>query len=242
MRLSIVIPVYNEEGVIGPALAATTAFATERAIDCEIVCVDDGSRDGSAAEIAALAAQDKRIVLHRLERNRGKGAAVREGVLRSSGDRIFFLDADLSTPLVELDRFMPRLDAGCDLVLGNRKARESKIIQRQPWYRERLGKVFTWLCRLFLAPGIDDFTCGFKGFRGPAARAVFERSNLDGWAFDAEIVVIARALGLRIEQLPVSWKNDPGSKVRLISAMTSSLRDLLRLTWRRWRGTYRPVH
>ncbi|MBL8898756.1 MAG: glycosyltransferase [Planctomycetes bacterium] len=239
MRLSIVIPVYNEEGVIGAALAATTAFASARGIDCEVICVDDGSRDGSASEIAAFAARDPRVVLHRLPRNRGKGAAVREGVLRARGENVFFLDADLSTPLEELDRFLPRLDAGVDLVLGNRKARESQILVRQPWLRERLGKVFTALCRALLAPGIDDFTCGFKGFRAAAARAVFQRSSLDGWAFDAELVVIARALELRIEQLPVRWKNDPGSKVRIFSAITGALRDLLVLCSRRWRGSYR---
>lgn len=239
MRLSIVIPVYNEEGVIGGALAAATAFADARGLACEVLCVDDGSRDRSAEEIAAFAARDRRVVLHRLPRNRGKGAAVREGVLRARGERVFFLDADLSTPLEELDRFLPRLDAGADIVLGNRKAAGATILVRQPWLRERLGKVFTALCRVLLAPGIDDFTCGFKGFRAEAAREVFARSSLDGWAFDAELVVIARALGYRVEQLPVTWRNDPGTKVRLCSAIVGALRDLLLLTSRRLRGSYR---
>jgi len=238
-ELAFVVPVYDEELVLERSLAEMSAFLEQLGQRFEIVCVDDGSRDASARILAAAAARDARVRVLRHERNRGKGAAVRTGMLAAEAEIAVFMDADLSTPLEELRALLAAMAEGNDVVLGNRRAHGSKITRRQPWLRERLGRGFTWLTRLVLAPGIDDFTCGFKGFRRAAAQAVFSRSTLDGWAFDAELVVIARAQGLRIAQVPVRWSHKDDSKVRLTAAVLGSLRDLARITGRRMLGRYR---
>jgi len=152
---------------------------------------------------------------------------------------VIFLDADLSTPLEEMQGLLRALDSGSDVAIGNRRAPGSRITRHQPWVRERLGRGFTLMTSWLLAPGIQDFTCGFKGFRRDAARIVFERASLPGWAFDAEVVVVARQHGLSIAQIPVAWRHEDDSKVRLLHAVTSSLRDMLIIFWRRKTGRYR---
>lgn len=238
-ELSFVIPVFNESLTLERTFSELVPFLEGLERSFEIVCVDDGSRDDSPRLLAAAAEKDPRIRLFALPANRGKGAAVRLGVLESQGDHVFFLDADLSTPLEETLPFLANLESGCDVVLGNRRAPGSKLSRRQPWLRERLGRGFTWLTQALLAPGVHDFTCGFKGFRREAARSVFERSTLDGWAFDAELVVIAQEQGLKLAQLPVAWKHEDDTKVRLLAAVTGSLADLVRIFVKRKLGRYR---
>ncbi len=237
--LSVVLPVYNEALVLERTFATLVPFLEALDEDFEIVCVDDGSRDDSLAILRRLAEADPRIRTDALPSNRGKGAAVRRGMLQAEGERIVFMDADLSTPLEELKRFLGALDSDYEVVIGNRRAPGSRITRHQPWIRESLGKGFTTLTRLLLAPGVHDFTCGFKGFRRHAAREIFRRSILDGWAFDAELVVIAQELGYKLAQVPVQWANEEGTKVRLWRAILGSLWELLRIRWRRFRGAYR---
>ena len=237
--LSLVVPLYNEAQVIEDSLRALVPYLEGLGRSFEIVLVDDGSIDGSRAILERAAAADGRlrVVVH--PANRGKGAAVRTGVEASEGDAVLFMDADLSTPLEEMPGFLGALDSGYDVVLGNRRAPGSRITRRQPLLRETLGKGFTTLTRLLLAPGVHDFTCGFKAFRRGAAQAIFGRSTLDGWAFDAELVVIAQEQGLKLAQVPVRWHNEDDTKVRLLGAVLGSLRDLGVIFWRRARGKYR---
>ncbi len=240
--LSVVLPVYNEALVLERTFRELLPFLEQLeglSGDFEVVCVDDGSRDGSAQMLARAAAQDARVRVHTLPANRGKGAAVRAGVLEARGAAVLFMDADLSTPLQETRAFLASLAAGYDVAIGNRRAPGSEIRRRQPWLRQTLGKGFTLLARTLLAPGVGDFTCGFKAFRGEAAGAIFRRSTLDGWAFDAELIVIARAQGWRIVQLPVTWRHEDDTKVRLGAAVLSSLRDVGVIWLRRVRGRYR---
>ncbi len=239
--VSVVLPVYDEEDCLERTLAELVRHleGLARGPSFEIVCVDDGSKDRSAELLARAATADARIRVERLAQNRGKGAAVRTGVLASRGERVLFMDADLSTPLAEIQPFLAAIDAGEDVVIGNRRAPGSRITHRQPWIRETLGRGFTALTRIVLVPGIADFTCGFKAFRGTAAREIFRRSTLDGWAFDAELVVIARELGFRIAELPVEWKHEEGTKVRLLRAVAGSLLELGSIVWKRMRGRYR---
>jgi dolichyl-phosphate beta-glucosyltransferase len=238
-QLSIVVPVYDEEQVLERTLPAMVRYAERLGRSFELVCVDDGSNDRSAEILARAAARDARMRVESHAHNRGKGAAVRTGVMAARGDLIFFLDADLSTPLEEMQGFIAALESGHDVAIGNRRARGSRITRRQPWIRERLGRGFTLLTCFLLAPGIDDFTCGFKGFRRDAARRVFERASLPGWAFDAEVVVAAREQGLSIAQIPVSWRHEDDSKVRLLPAVLASLRDMWIIYRRRRAGRYR---
>ena len=237
--LSVVVPVFDEERVLPATLAALVPFLEGLGRTFEVVFVDDGSRDRSRELLQAAARDDGRLVVEALPANQGKGAAVRTGVLASSGEAVAFLDADLSTPLEELPPFLEELAAGADVVLGSRRMAGAEITRRQPWLRETLGKGFTLMARTLLASGIDDFTCGFKAFRRSAADAVFSRSSLAGWAFDAELVVIARAQGLDVRQLPVRWHHEDDTKVRLAAAVVGSAIDVLRILWRRVTGRYR---
>jgi dolichyl-phosphate beta-glucosyltransferase len=234
-----VLPVYDEALVLERTLARLVPHLEGLGQPFEVVCVDDGSSDGSGALLERLAAREPRLRVHHFGENRGKGAAVRHGVLAARGERIVFMDADLSTPLGELAGFLGALDSGYDVVIGNRRAPGARITRHQPWLRETLGKGFVVLTRWLLAPGVDDFTCGFKGYRREPARAIFSRSSLDGWAFDAELVVIAQELGLKLAQLPVTWAHEDDTKVRLGRAVFVSLCDLVRIRWRRARGRYR---
>jgi dolichyl-phosphate beta-glucosyltransferase len=240
--LSVVLPVYNEALVLERTFGELLPFFDRLegvAGDFEVVCVDDGSRDASREILARAAAADPRVRVCALPANRGKGAAVREGVLLARGAVVLFMDADLSTPLAETGAFLAALAAGSDVAIGNRRAPGSDIRRHQPWIRQSLGKGFTLLSRLLLVPGVHDFTCGFKAFRAQAARDIFRRSTLDGWAFDAELVVIAAEQGKRVVQLPVTWRHEDDTKVRLGSAVLSSLRDLCKIRVRRMRGMYR---
>lgn len=242
--LSLVVPVYNEAQVLEASLDAIRAYleGSELAAGSpgfELICVDDGSADESRGILERIAAADPRVRVLVHPTNRGKGAAVRTGVLEARGEQVVFLDADLSTPLDELPRLLGALDDEHQVALGNRRVAGADIERHQPWYRETLGKCFTLLSRTLLAPGINDFTCGFKAFRGDAAREIFRRSSLDGWAFDAELIVIARARGYKMAQVPVRWRNEDDTKVRLLSAVVVSLRDVLVLFARRLSGRYR---
>ena len=240
--LSVVLPVYNEALVLERTFGELLPFLDRLegvAGDFEVVCVDDGSRDGSPAILERAAAADARVRVTTLPANRGKGAAVRAGVLAARGAKVLFMDADLSTPLAETRPFLTALASGYDVAIGNRRAPGSEIRRRQPWLRQTLGKGFTVLARTLLASGVDDFTCGFKAFRAEAAREIFRRSTLDGWAFDAEVLVIARAQGKKLAQLPVTWRHEDDTKVRLGAAVLGSLRDLCVIWLRRVRGKYR---
>jgi len=237
--LSVVLPVYNEERTLEATFEALVPFLEGLDREFDVICVDDGSTDGSLAILRRARADDPRIKLIELPENRGKGGAVRAGMLAAEGDFGLFMDCDLSTPLDEIPGFLGALESGYDVVLGNRRSPGSQLTRRQPRLRETLGRGFTLLTRVLLAPGVQDFTCGFKAFRRGAARQIFERSTLDGWAFDAELVVIAQEQGLKLVQVPVRWHHEDDTKVRLLGAVLGSLRELGIIFVRRVAGRYR---
>jgi len=246
--VTFVIPVYNEERVIAASLATLADFLAELCAErgqsdagWQLLCVDDGSTDRSCELIEGFRAGHPElwVELERLPANRGKGAAVRAGMLAAAGRFVFFLDADLSTPLGETGAFLAALESGSDVVIGNRRVPGAEITRHQPALRETLGKGFTLLVNLLLAPGVHDFTCGFKAFRRDAAVRVFERSSLDGWAFDAELVVIAQVQNLKLAQLPVSWHHEDDTKVRLFAAVVGSLIEVGQISLRRLAGRYK---
>ena len=228
-ELSLVLPLFDEEARLGAALAELRTALLRSGRRGEIVAVDDGSRDGTAALLAAEAALDPRLRVVTLESNRGKGAAVREGVLAARGAFVVFLDADLSTDLEALPRLLARLEAGADVVYGSRRTSGAVVLARQSRVRELAGRVFSWLARRVADPRLCDFTCGFKGFRAAAARELFGPLRTQRWAFDAEVARRARRLGLAREELPVRWTQRGASKVRVASAAPGALLDLLRI-------------
>ncbi|MBN2266352.1 MAG: glycosyltransferase family 2 protein [Candidatus Aminicenantes bacterium] len=229
MSLSVVIPTYNKAARLLAGLEAVRAYLEGKPYAAEIVVVDDGSTDGTAeAARAALAGGGPSRVIRR-EKNLGKGASVREGVLAASGEIILFCDDDMSTPIEELDKALAALEAGADVVVGSRALPDSEIRVRQRRPREWLGKAFNLLVRLFLLEGYRDTQCGFKAFRREAARDIFPRLRTPGFGFDVEVLVLCRELGYRVAEIPVVWCDARPSRVRIFKGSWGMLKDLWRI-------------
>ena len=233
--LSVVIPAYNEAQRLPRTLERILAYLDARAGSYELVVVDDGSSDGTAERVRAVAGP--RAVLVSNEANRGKGYSVRRGMLRARGARRLMTDADLSTPIEELERLMARMDEGYDIVISSRALRGANIEVHQPWYRENLGRVFNLAVRLVVLPGLRDTQCGFKLFTARAAVEAFSRARLDGFSFDVEALFLARRAGLRVLEIPVTWRNDAATRVDTWRGFIAFV-DLLRIRGNALRGLY----
>jgi dolichyl-phosphate beta-glucosyltransferase len=212
--LSVVIPAYNEEQRLPLYLPKVQAFCRELGADAEILVVDDGSKDGTAAYVEAVAAGDRTVRLLRQPRNQGKGAAVRRGVAEARGAFILFADADGATPIGEAAKLLQAGRGGHDVVIGSRKAADSETRRERSWLRGLLGSVFYRITNLLAVPGILDTQCGFKLFRRAAAQRIFPQLHESGWAFDVEILFLAQKFGMSIAEVPVNWTAVDGSKVK----------------------------
>lgn len=230
--LTLVIPVYNDAEIIGGTLQIVERFISERR-PTEVLVIDDGSTDDTAQVVRRFASRWPWIRLIRLGRNRGKGAAVRAGILASTGSRVLFSDADLSTPLEEADKLLERLDEGYDIAIGSRALRESHVPVRQWFLRERAGKTFNVFVRFLVLPSFRDTQCGFKCFKSSAASEVCSRQRATGFEFDVELLCIARDLGLQVAEVPIIWRNHPTSHVRFVRDSGRMFLGLLSI-WRRY--------
>ena len=226
MRVSIVIPAYNEEKRLPSALKKIKEYLEGKDWESEIIVVDDGSLDKTA-----LLAEKEGAKVLRNEKNMGKGYSVRKGILESRGDFIFFTDADLSTPIEETERFLNWLKNGYDMVIGSRDHPEAKILKRQSWGREKMGKIFNLIVRILFHLPYRDTQCGFKGFRREVAYILFRNLKTMGFAFDVEIILKARTLGFKIKELGVTWINSPQTTVKIFSAPIRMLKEILVLKW-----------
>ncbi len=230
---SLVIPAFNERNRIEACLRSVADWVRSRpgGWEWEVILVDDGSSDGTRAAAQRLAEQlGLPLSILRHEKNRGKGCALRAGVLASSGDPVLVCDVDLSTPLSEWLKLAERLPTH-PIAIGSRALEEDLVRRRQPFYRRLLGKAGNLLVRLLAVPGIRDTQCGFKLFRGDVARELFRRAKIDGFAYDMEILYLARLRGLAIAEVPVLWFNSPDSRVSLLRDALPTLWDLVRLRW-----------
>ena len=232
-RASLVLPAYNERRRIEACLRSVADWRRARpgGWDWEVLLVDDGSADGTrsaAARIAAEANLPLTVLAH--DRNRGKGAAIRTGVLAATGDPILISDVDLSTPLSEWVKLAERLPTH-PVAIGSRAIERDLVRRSQPFYRVALGKAGNVLVRIFAVPGIRDTQCGFKLFRGDVARRLFEQARIDRFAWDMEVLYLARRDGISIAEVPVLWFNSPDSRVSLVRDALATLRDLLRIRW-----------
>jgi dolichyl-phosphate beta-glucosyltransferase len=236
--LSVVVPAYNEAQRIPASLQAISDHFAAAPYTVELLVVDDGSSDDTAAAVRTLAPSLALPVrLLRYAPNRGKGFALKVGFAASRGERVLFSDADLSTPIAEADRLLAELDQGADVVIGSRKRERAHVEVHQPWLRETLGKGFTFLVRMLVAD-VTDATCGFKAYRGDVGRDLFSRVRVYDWSFDAELLWIARQLGLRLSEVPVRWSDQVGTKVNLRRDVLRSLQGIARIRWYAALGRY----
>jgi dolichyl-phosphate beta-glucosyltransferase len=230
--LSVVIPAFNEAERLPRTLDRVAVFLRAFGRDHEVLVVDDGSRDDTAQR-----AREAGATVLRGDRNRGKGHAVRRGMLEARGQRRLMTDADLSTPIEELPRFLDKMAEGWDVVIGSRALAGANIEVHQPWFRENMGRLYNLFVRALALPGLRDTQCGFKLWSAAAARAAFADARLDGFSFDVEALYLATRRGYRIAEIPVTWRNDAATRVSL-GGGSAAFPDLLRIRLNDWLGRY----
>jgi dolichyl-phosphate beta-glucosyltransferase len=238
MDLSIIIPAYNEERRLDATLRAILAYVEQQPYSAEIIVVDDGSEDATARMVAPLCGHKCRVQLLRNNRNRGKGFSVRKGFLQAKGKYLLFSDADLSTPIAEVGRLMEQLHNGYDIAIGSRALPDSRVEIHQPWYRENMGRLFNLLVQALVFRGIRDTQCGFKCFTREAARDICRRMTRERFAFDVEMLYLARVMDYRVAEVPIVWRNSPETRVHAIRDSASMFADLVRIRWNHLWGRY----
>jgi dolichyl-phosphate beta-glucosyltransferase len=229
---SVVIPAFNEAIRIGDTLRTTMAYLEKTSPESEIIVVNDGSTDGTGDVVRTVFAEQTFHEARLFENfpNRGKGAAVRKGLLASSKPIGAFFDADLSTPIAELPKIIEPVAAGeVDIALGSRALDRSLIGNRQPWRREQAGRVFNLIVRLATGLPFWDTQCGFKAFRMGSCRPIIEAARIDGFGFDVELLLLAQRAGLKLEEIPVRWNHYEGSKVHFVYDSWRMLREVIAL-------------
>jgi len=229
LYLSLIIPAFNEEARIGKSLDRILSFLQRQSYSSEVIIVDDGSQDRTSELVRERLGKDSRIRIYQQSQNLGKGAAVKQGMLLGNGEYLIFSDADLSVSIETLPDFLTHLENQFDVAIGTRQIAGAAIEVHQPFYREFLGKMYTRLTNWILGLRVTDFTCGFKGFRRHAALELFSLQRLKNWSFDAEIIYLAQLKGYRVREVPVTWRDDRATKVRLWRDIFRSFLELLQV-------------
>jgi dolichyl-phosphate beta-glucosyltransferase len=235
-RWSVVIPAFNEALRLPPYLELVVAFFDARGDPYEVIVVDDGSTDATSATVEAIRRYHTTVQLLRLPVNRGKGAAVRAGMMVAQGDQRLFTDADGATPIEELTRLEPALATGADVVIGSRALTDPAVSVRALAHRKVAGFVFNFVVARSGLAGITDSQCGFKCFRASVAEDLFGTLKTRGFAFDVELLLRARRRGYRIVEVAVNWAHQPGSKVAVLRDGPGMLWQVVRARWRIGRG------
>ena len=234
--LSVVIPAHNEEHRLPPSLDKIDRFQRQQPFETEVVVVENGSRDRTYEIASALAQERPYLRVMRLE-GRGKGAAVRQGMLAARGEYRFICDADLSMPIEQIVRFLPPILNRPAVAIASRETAGARRYA-EPEYRHFIGRVFNLIVRVMALPGLQDTQCGFKLFRADVAERVFPLQTLDGMSFDVEVLFIARRMGYRIQEVAIDWYHDPDTRVRLLEDSLRMFTDLLTIRRNAARGLY----
>lgn len=239
--LSVIIPAYNEAKRLPLTLIDVDKHLSAAGYSYEIIVVDDGSKDATVDIAKRLAGLVKNLRVVENERNRGKGAAVRQGMLEAKGSVRLFMDADNSTSIDQFERMMPFFTGGggekYDVVIGSRAIPGAKLEPPQPFYKRVLGKAGNLFIQLVAVWGVSDTQCGFKCFSESAAERVFRVARSNRWAFDVEALALARKFGFRIKEIPVRWMNDFRSHVKPLAYVTTLL-EVVKIRWWLMRGVY----
>jgi dolichyl-phosphate beta-glucosyltransferase len=234
-KLSIIIPAYNEECRLPHTLEKISAWIQTIAFVVEVLIVENGSQDRTTEIAESYARQfDNMVVLHS---SKGKGAAVREGMLHGKGEYLFICDADLSMPIAEVENFLSPCAAGYQVVIGSREAPGARRYN-EPFHRHLIGRVFNAIVRVLVVPDFDDTQCGFKLFQREVARDVFMRQTISGWTFDVEVIYLALRYGYRVAEVPINWYFNPDSRVSILQDTWQMFYDLVRIRLNGWRGVY----
>lgn len=224
--LSIIVPVYNEKKRLTRGITQILRFINKQSFRVELIIVDDGSTDATIELLRKLKHPSLRLISY--DKNQGKGYAVREGMKNALGAWRLFMDVDLSTPIEEFQKFLPYFK-NFEVIIGSRRTKDSVVLVHQPFFREWLGSVFTWLSSTFLGVKISDFTCGFKCFSEKASSELFSLQRLHGWGFDSEIMFLAQKKGFLIKEVSVIWSNNSQTRVVLIKDIFLSLIELVKI-------------
>jgi glycosyltransferase involved in cell wall biosynthesis len=241
-QYSIVIPAYNEAARIAGALESVVACIRSRGWFAEVVVVDDGSRDRTAAIVRDFAAHAPEVRLLQNPGNRGKGYSVRNGLLHSFGEVVMFTDADLSAPIEEAEGLFAAIREGADIAIGSRWLERARQTIRQPLYRQFFGRCFNAVTRLVMGLPFADTQCGFKAFMRAAAQTVFQLQTIERWGFDPEILFIALKRGYRVVEVPVSWAHDERTHISYLKDGARMLQDIAIVRWNALLGRYsKPV-
>src|SRR4030067_3493077 len=228
--ISIIIAAFNEEKRIIPSLLKIKEYINKQNSPYEIIVVDDGSTDNTHTVVRDLIKDIPYLKVIHYAPNKGKGHALRTGVLASKGEIILLSDADLSTLIEELSKLLPLIyNHKCDIAIGSRALALSEIVKKQPWWRQSMGKFFNNLVKTLVIEDFKDTQCGFKVFRGDIARNLFKEAQIDRFAYDVEILAIGKKKGGKIGESPVRWLNSPESKVNPVKDSLQMFGDLLRI-------------
>jgi dolichyl-phosphate beta-glucosyltransferase len=241
-ELTIVVPAFNEEARLERTLLDMIQYCRAVGRNVEILVVDDGSRDGTAALVNRLASGSQEIRLIRLAANRGKGHAVRTGVVNARGALVLFADADGATPISELERLEAAIRSGADVAIGSRVVPDATVRVKARFHRRLIGRTFHFLVQTLTVKGFADTQCGFKLFRGAVAQDLFTRMLMDGFSFDVEVLLMARRGGYSVAEVPVNWTHQPGSRVNLVTDSLRMARDLFVIRSNLMRGWYDEHH
>jgi dolichyl-phosphate beta-glucosyltransferase len=231
--LSVVIPAYNEEQRLPRTIEQIERYLDRRHPAYELIIVDDGSTDGTRLVMDAAAERNNKVRLEALPENRGKGRALAAGVAVARGEEVLVTDADLSTPIEELEKLDAALKNGAGVAIASRAVRGSRVEVPQPIYRVFMGKVFNLIVQVVLLPGIWDTQCGFKLFRGDVARPVFAALTTDGFGYDPEVLYLAKRRGVKIAEVPVVWRHSAPTKVLPIRSSIDMFKHVVRVRFKR---------
>jgi glycosyltransferase involved in cell wall biosynthesis len=238
MTYSIVIPAYNEGARLGPTLEKVLAYVRQQGWDAEVIVVNDGSRDNTADIVREFAAKNPMLRLVENPGNRGKGYAVRNGMLQARGEVIVFSDADLSSPIEEMPKLLQAVTEGADIAMGSRWLRPELQIHRQSLHRQLFGRIFNALNRMILGLRFKDTQCGFKAFTREAAHKILPLQRIERWGFDPEILFLARKFGFRVDEVAVRWGHVGGTRINPLLDGARMFQEMVRIRWNDLTGKY----